>query len=785
MTLVILCATAGSALSQEPAAALPDTQAASLSVPTFPLEQLKAGMMGTGYTVIRGTNIESFDVEILELIPKGGFDGGPMILARFTGKVVDFSNGIAGGYSGSPVYIDGKLLGAVSMAMPFTDTHVGGITPISSMLRALPDHDEPDYSNNTVLPASTNNGQPLGKEGEDLEPDAAPPAQEAAQEAKPAEAQPTGESGEPTSITYFDDYAAAREFNEQSRELNLHRLGAVVMKTPVFFSGMAPGVREAFGEKFSAALGTNVEFMDRPMGKAAELGLLQLDSDAQDSGASGPGLLMLTKDSKPPLSPGDAIAVSLIQGDIEAYAIGTLTYSDNQGRFLCFGHPMLQSGNTNMPVGKAYVTWTFESLERAFKEGVRLDTVGTMTKDHAAACGGSFEVQPDLIPVRVKIKDIDQNSEATKRFKVIRHPDFTPLLIAMGMGQASMEVLDREPRGTMKISYHIEGVGLKEPLRRTNYYADDMDVVTNAAMEVAPISNLLETNIYRNVQVTKVEVLIEITRNRINASIDDAEIIWEKSSDTTGDELSTGPVSTESAPVEPQRVDANETAQKIRLQDQQPAPGGQTTTPAPGMPVPGAMPMPLDVPTFKPGDNIRVKVRLQPYRTDPVWREFKIAVPSDFPAGSTMIVVHGGGDLISFSELNGKGRSLFGMGPIIDVNEHDLDSVLTQIVEWPMNNELLITLVRPYDPAEAQQLGQQAEDGQQIEDKIDAKYQMEWVIYNGFMLPVNIVSGDIPSGDQLSMPGEESATGGAGGSEEPDEVPENGDSNEDDTDLPF
>src|SRR5688500_10577152 len=134
-------------------------------VDIYPLDKLKAGTKGTGYTVIRGTTIETFDVEILELIPKGGFDGGPMILAKFTGEVVDHSKGIAGGYSGSPVYINGKLLGAVSMAIPFTDTHVGGITPIESMMPALPENDGGNYNSNTVLPVPTHSGTTIDENG--------------------------------------------------------------------------------------------------------------------------------------------------------------------------------------------------------------------------------------------------------------------------------------------------------------------------------------------------------------------------------------------------------------------------------------------------------------------------------------------------------------------------------------------------------------------------------------------------------------------------------------------
>ena len=186
------------------------------------------------------------------------------------------------------------------------------------------------------------------------------------------------------------------------------------------------------------------------------------------------------------------------------------------------------------------------------------------------------------------------------------------------------------------------------------------------------------------------------------------------------------------------------------------------------------------LPTFKPGDTIRVKVRLQPYRTEAVWREFSVKVPDDFPAGNTMVVVHGGGDLISPSELSGKGRSLFGMGPILDLRAHDLDSVLDQIVSWPLNNELLVTLVRPYDPSQAQELGQsQTGGGPEMEkpnDKVDAKYAMEWVIYNGFMLPVNILGAQPPIPQTPGATDEQAQQGKPAGDETKQDGQPNGDS---------
>jgi hypothetical protein len=747
--LLLMCWAIGFAMpvsAQEaaPASAGAAAQAAPLKVPMFPLEELKPGMKGVGYTVVRGTKIEQFNVEVLELIPDGGFDGGPLVLARFSGGPIEFSGGAGQGYSGSPCYINGKLLGAISTGMPYTDTHVGGITPIQSMLPALPDAVEPDYSSNTVLPPSENNGIPVGDE-------------------------------EGTKVSYFTSWNEALAFNAEMRRTGGHKIGAVRCATPVLSSGLSPRVLDYFDSQLKSAFGSNLELVSKPMGKAGELGLLQNET-------KGPGLLLQEKTDTPPLAPGDAVAVSLMQGDLELYAVGTVTYTDDDGRILIFGHPFFGQGPTNMPLGKGYITWTYSSIEVPFKEGVRLNTLGTMTHDNSAGCGGTFNEQPDLIPVKVKIVDIDKNKTSTKRYEVIRHADFTPLLVSIGVTQAAAEALDREPGGTMKMSYHIEGVGLKEPLRRTDYYFDDLDVVSHAAMNLMPLASLLATNIYRDVELSKIEVMLEITRNRVNASIDDAEIIWNKPGEQQdgedGDEATkTEAVSEEAAEAqtsepaldaggdpgdgqavapESEVVDAdNGEAQPeasrsfhlpkryVRLQ----AEGDEEQDPAAEegvlMGPYGAMPLPGeggDIPTFKPGEEIQVKVRLQPFHQDAVWRQFAVKIPEDFPSGNTMVVVHGGGDLVSMSELGGKGRSLMGMGPIIDVEERDLDNILTQILEWPTNNELLVTLLRPYDPAAAQELGGSA--GEKPEDKVDAAFQMEYVIYNGFMLPVNIVTED-------------------------------------------
>lgn len=771
--------------------------APSLSgVEIYPLSDLQPGLQGTGYTVIRGTEIESFNVEVLELIPDGGFDGGPMVLARFSGAVVDFSDGIAGGYSGSPVYIDNKLVGAVSMAMPFTDTHIGGITPISRMLKSLPDYEELDVSEHTVLPPAENSGVPI--------------------------------EDETTEITFVRDYEAARRHNDAMRAAGARSFAAVPAVTPVYFAGISPAVIDQFGDQLQGLLGKRLQLMDVPMGHAGDQGLfLRQEADM-------PGLFLYERSAEPPLKPGDACAVTFVEGDVELYGIGTVTYSDDGGRFLLFGHMMMGEGDSQFPIGKAYITWVHGSILRAFKQGVRLNTLGTITKDHAAGCGGSFEIEPDMIPVRLKIRDVDLDREETMRFKVVRHKDFTPLLIAMAMSQASSEVLDRQPGGTLKLSYHVEGVGLKEPMRRTNFYYDERSVLFNGAFELMPIADLLENNIYRQIKIDKIEIMAEITRNRVNASIDDAEFILDEEEEekleiTSPEEIQNLEEIAQQM-IESANADSDDGEEQIEKPlsvtvpewRYRPSPdvpgssrlgaGGRHLTPLyrayrgspqqqdpnqpeeqPEGPMPPGMAegeyMTEEIPTFAPGDTIRVKVRLQPFRTDEIWREFSITVPEDFPSGSSMLYIHGGGDLMSWDELGGKGRSLWGFGPIIDTREFDLDSIIQQIVEAPLNNELLLTLTRPYEYQDPTQImngengnsnGSQEEE-EEPEDHIDEVYQMEWVIYNSYMLPLNIQSDeDLAAMEEEMANGEEDDNG-----ETEDE--DNGDEEEEEYEsvLPF
>lgn len=109
--------------------------AGAAAVPLMPVEELRPGMHGIGKTVVSGETIENFDVEIIGVT--GSEAGGYNILVRAGGDLIERSGGVAQGMSGSPVYVNGRLVGAVAFGKEFNDPHYCFLTPIGKMLDLL------------------------------------------------------------------------------------------------------------------------------------------------------------------------------------------------------------------------------------------------------------------------------------------------------------------------------------------------------------------------------------------------------------------------------------------------------------------------------------------------------------------------------------------------------------------------------------------------------------------------------------------------------------------------
>ena len=103
-------------------------------VETIPVSEIHAGMHGVAYTVFQGTKPESMGVEVLGILRNANGPKGDIILVRLSGEKAEYT-GVVAGMSGSPVYLNGKLAGALAFRIgEFSKEPIAGVTPIAEML---------------------------------------------------------------------------------------------------------------------------------------------------------------------------------------------------------------------------------------------------------------------------------------------------------------------------------------------------------------------------------------------------------------------------------------------------------------------------------------------------------------------------------------------------------------------------------------------------------------------------------------------------------------------------
>ncbi|MDQ3963084.1 MAG: hypothetical protein M3277_04110 [Actinomycetota bacterium] len=126
----------------------------------MPTADVRAGMIGTGVTVAKGRQRENFNVEVLGVI-EDAFPGRDLIVVDTSGGPIDQHGGIWYGMSGSPVYIDGKLVGAVAFGLSFGPSTVGALTPAEEMMRVL-EYPSSEEGSDAQRSTSTTKAQPSG-----------------------------------------------------------------------------------------------------------------------------------------------------------------------------------------------------------------------------------------------------------------------------------------------------------------------------------------------------------------------------------------------------------------------------------------------------------------------------------------------------------------------------------------------------------------------------------------------------------------------------------------------
>ncbi len=130
--------------------------AQQVSQPTIPVSEIHTGMRGVAYTVFEGIKPESMDVEVLGVLHNVNGPKGDMILVRLHGQKVEYT-GVVAGMSGSPVYIDGKLAGAIAFRIgEFSKEPIAGVTPIADMLEIDALDKSPTEETSVLKPSISN-----------------------------------------------------------------------------------------------------------------------------------------------------------------------------------------------------------------------------------------------------------------------------------------------------------------------------------------------------------------------------------------------------------------------------------------------------------------------------------------------------------------------------------------------------------------------------------------------------------------------------------------------------
>lgn len=425
----------------------------------FPLAELKEGMHGTARTVFAGTKPEEFQVEILGVIPNWIGPKQDMIVGRLSGPLAERTFVFAG-MSGSPVYVDGRLVGAISYSFPFAKEPICGITPIEQMI-----------STTVTGPGTV---EPRAARAFDL-------ADLAADKWRPA-------------LTRIKEGTLASGFSTSSPLMAIAGQTFRPIATPIAVTGLSQQTIDMFADDFTKA------------------GLLAVAA----SGGGSSSLEPMKQPTETTLRGGDSVVVHLARGDIQIAAAGTVTLRDGN-KIYAFGHPFFSLGSTNLPMSESHVVTVVPNANNSFKLAVPDSMVGAMTQDRATGIYGQLGEEPKMIPVRVRLTTSRGRVEETN-FESVVDETFTSLIVNAGIGN----ILNAHERNIGEATIELTGeikIKGQEPVRIQRRFAGMQAVPLASAAPAVPIGALLHGN-FSGLEITGVDLEMKAVDGSRTATLD-------------------------------------------------------------------------------------------------------------------------------------------------------------------------------------------------------------------------------------------------------------------------
>jgi len=356
----------------------------------MPVSEIHPGMKGYGLTVFQGTKPERFDVEVIDVL-KNFRPKQDLILIKTKHPRLEITKVVAG-MSGSPIYLNDKMIGAYAYGWSFGSEPVAGVTPIRNMLddmaRPLPDSID---------------GWPLK-----LMPVAGKPT--AARERR---ASNEGGRRYQGNLGHYDLREHATQLARAVGVDNSHVVSALTpVSTPILMGGMSSR-SIAFAQQLMAPLG--LEPLQAGGGASTE--------------ASAPTRYV----------DGGAVGVELVRGDMSAMGLGTVTRVEGD-KLVAFGHPMNELGVTALPTAIGRVLWFLASDQRSFKIGMAVRGVGALVNDRQSSIVVSHSAKAPVIPIKMSIHGAPGFPNANWSFEVAHDKFMTPSFASVALGSALQAV---------------------------------------------------------------------------------------------------------------------------------------------------------------------------------------------------------------------------------------------------------------------------------------------------------------------------------------------------------
>ena len=435
---------------------------------TMPVDEVRPGMRGIGRTVFEGERLDDFTVEIIGTLRNAIGPRRDLILARLDGGPIAKA-GVIAGMSGSPVYIDGRLIGAVSYSLgEFAKEPIAGITPIAEMRESA------------TLP-----GPRLRAARVELQ---LPVTQESLR-ASLAQAfswvRPFADS--PNDVRVLGGSGVSAGIGTMLRPI----------ATPLSFSG------------FDASIAQPIMAAFRDAGFVTVLAGSGLAGGA--GGQNGR--------SNAPLRPGDPVGVGLMNGDLEIGATGTITDIDGDHVY-AFGHPFYGLGPTQFPMTRAYIHTVLPSLNSSQKIASTGEVIGTVSQDRAPAIAGTLGAGPAMIPITLTLNS-ERGTRKSFTFGMVNDQLLTPLLAYTSI----LNTLQSYERQNGVATYALRGAARVKnhgQLAFEDLYTGDQPSASAAASVVAPL-NVLLRNSFESLEFEGLNFTIEASEQPRSATL---ERVW-------------------------------------------------------------------------------------------------------------------------------------------------------------------------------------------------------------------------------------------------------------------